>query len=168
MNDSVEENIAQDKKKALSQKKDAEGQKKKKKLKIVGGVLLALALFLWWGLQPLKAGMVYGLCRSYLETELRYPTTYKIVQYDEYGTSMRLFYTYVDEYGGHRADMIECIAQPDPVNGYVVGDIKINRESIGPEKVALFNKAIPGIIAANPDLRIPKYRGDDLQSLKRD
>lgn len=163
------EGTPEERKKALQEKRAAAKKKKQKIVRIGGGSLVALALFLWWGFQPLRAGMIYGLCRSYLETELRYPTTFKITQYDEYGTSMRLFYTYLDEYGGQRSDMIECIARLDPVNGYVVGDIKLNRESIGAEKVALFNLSILGILAAEPDLRIPKPpRSDDLTGLKRD
>ncbi len=145
-------------------------EKKRKKIKL--GILGGLAFFtllLWFMLQPLRAGPEYGLCRTYLETYLRYPTTFKITEYDVFGRSLRIFFSYHDEWGGHRSEMIECIASPDTVNGFVMEDIKINRNPITKEKLKLFNNAIPGILLSEPDLIIPRPpRDKDLMGLKRD
>lgn len=143
-------------------------EKRRRKIKLMAGSGLAfLILLTWFMLQPLRAGPEYGLCRTYLETHLRYPTTFKITQYDVFGPSLRIFYTYHDEWGGHRSDMIECIAAPHPTNGYVLQDVKINRKSIEAERLKRFNYAIPSVLAGQPDLTIPRPPGDDLSSLKR-
>lgn len=144
-------------------------EKKRKKVKMIGLGVLAFFIFItWFMLQPLRAGLEYGICRTYLETHLRYPTSFKITQYDEFGRSLRIFYTYHDEWGGHRSEMIECIASPHTVNGYVMEDIKIDRKPIDREKLKLFNVAIPGILAGEPSTIIPRPPGDTLESLKRD
>ncbi|PJB71569.1 MAG: hypothetical protein CO093_04830 [Alphaproteobacteria bacterium CG_4_9_14_3_um_filter_47_13] len=148
-------------------------EKKKKKIKkikrVAAGVVLFLLFIIWFGMQPLKAGKGYGICRTYVELNIRYPTTYKVLQYDEFGSSIRLFYTYKDEFGGTRSDMIECILKADPVNGYVAESISINRKPIDSEKLAYFNRTIPGILAQNPDLVIPSpVDKDDFLALRRE
>jgi len=146
-----------------------ESERKRKRLKIIIiGTLSVLTFLIWFFLQPLRAGPEYGLCRTFLETNIRYPTTFKITQYDEFGGSLRIFYTYHDEWGGHRSEMIECIATLDPMNGYIMDAININRQPIDRNKLKLFNAAIPGILASGPNLIIPSPPRNDLQSLKRD
>ena len=147
-----------------------EKQKKRKLIKrIVLGVLGVLAVFIWYGLQPLTAGMNYGICRTYIEGILTYPETFKITQYDEYGPSIRIFYTYTDAFGGQRSDMVECIIGPDPVAGYKASKISINRKPISDDELARFNMTIPGIVLGQPSLIIPRPADkDDLEALKRD
>ena len=151
-------------------KKDAAKPAKKfTKKQIILSVVFFFLLILWFGLQPLRAGIGYGICRTYVETRIRYPHTYKITKYDEFGASTRLFYTHTDPYGTTRSERIECIGLPDPANGYIMKDIKVNLESIGEEEVNKFNLLIPGIIAAKPDTIVPRPpRSNDLNELKRD
>lgn len=143
-------------------------KRKRKKIKNIAlGVAVFLAFVTWLGLQPLKAGIEYGICRTFVENNIRYPTTYQITQYDIYGSSLRLFYTYVDPFGGTRSDMIECIIVPHPQNGYMVQEISINREPIDEERLARFNMAIPGILLGKPNLVIPRPADeDDLTALR--
>ena len=148
--------------------KGHEKDRRKKKRRIIGGVLAVFVLVVWYALQPLVAGPVYGVCRTYLETYVKYPTSLKIVEYSEYGRSMWIFYSYTDEFGGSRSERIECISAPDMSAGYALEDIKINRKSIDPEELARFNSAIPGILAASPDLRIPPPTKGGLEGLRRD
>ncbi len=143
-------------------------KKKYSKKQIIAGVVFLLGVIIWWGLQPLTAGTMYGVCRTYLETYLKYPTTFKITQYDEFGPSTRLFYTYIDEYGGQRSEMIECVGGPNPAGGFVVSEINMNREPISEEKLKIFNAAIPGILKGKPDLVIPRPPKDGFMDLKRD
>ncbi len=144
-------------------------KEKRKKQKMYLGIGAAVLVFLiWFAMQPLRAGINFGVCRTYLEARMKYPTSFQVTRYDEYGRSLRIFYTYTDAFGGTRSEMAECIAIPDASGGIVMHDIKINRKSINKEELDRFNKTIPGIIAHNPDTIIPRPAGDDLRSLKRD
>ncbi len=155
-------------KKEESKKEPSPKKKRPKKKHIILGALVVLSLIMWLGLQPLTATTEYGICRTYIETEIRYPTTFKITQYDEFGRSLRLFYTYTDEYGGQRSEMIECISNINATGSYIMDDIKIDRKSIGPKKLLQFNNAIPGILKGNPNLVIPKPTKEGFADLKRD
>lgn len=148
---------------------------------IVLGVGAVIIFLLWFGMQPLRAGINYGICRSYVEKIIPYPKTFKITQYYEItrensilrrrtsGSTIRIFYTHIDPYGGTRSDMIECRGEVDPVNGYNMAEIKINRKGIDEEALAKFNETIPGILAGKPNLIIPRPpKSDDLYELKRD
>lgn len=152
---------------ALSAAERKENKKKQVK-RIIGGVIAFFAFLIWFGLQPLVAGVDYGICRTYLEVHLKYPTSLNITQYDEFGKSLRIFYTYHDPFGNRRSEMIECIMNPHPTNGYVVETININRTPIDDEKLKLFNQSIPAILLAEPNRIIPRDPGKDLANLKRD
>ncbi|MCB9990130.1 MAG: hypothetical protein H6867_01965 [Rhodospirillales bacterium] len=161
-------NNSDDEKNVAKRIEERDAEKKKKKKMILGGIGAFLLLIVIYGLQPLVAGPVYGICKTYLETRLRYPGTIRVVQYDEFGPVLRIFYRYTDEFGGSRSEMIECIVAPDTTQGYALRDIKINRKSIDPEELALFNSTIPGVVLAEPDLRIPPENKGGLEGLKVD
>lgn len=152
--------------KAIALKK---ARKRKKLKKIAIGVLAVFIFLFWYGSQPLKAGREYGVCRTFVELNIPYPTTFKITEFDKYGPSLRLFFTYTDEFGATRSQMIECLIKPDPVKGLVAEKISIDREPIPEQKLADFNASIPGILQTEMDLRVPRpVKKDDFTALKRD
>lgn len=159
------------KKNPEKEKKQPENKQKNKvtKKQVFLGIAAFFVLVTWWALQPLTAGDEFGVCRTYVENNLKYPTTFKITKYDEFGPSTRLFYTHTDAYGNQRSEMIECLVKPDPqTGGFVLHDIKVNRRSIGTEKLRLFNSTLPGILKSEPSRIIPKPSKGGLVGLKRD
>lgn len=56
-----------------------------KKLVLIGTPLILIAGFLWVQstLIPPKGNNLYGLCRGYIELQLQFPQTFKIIQFEE-------------------------------------------------------------------------------------
>lgn len=137
----------------------------KKNWKIFLSIFAVLfAAFLWYGFQPVKGPIYFGICRNYIEQRVVYPATIRITTWDWFDSGMRIFYTHIDPFGGTRSEVVECIFRPD----LSLQDIRVNRRSIGPEAVAKFSATVPIIIANKPDLTYPRRATDDLYDLKRD
>ena len=123
---------------------------------IAGGVFVLLAFVIWFGMQPLQGNMDYGICRTYAEVRAHNPDTMRIISYENYGRAWKIFYSYTGQYGEQRSNNIDCTFTNDQNGNIIARDIKINRVSVGPEAVALFNKSIPAIIASKPSLVITR------------
>lgn len=148
-------------------------KKLKKRLRIGAGVAAALLLLVWLGIQPIKGPLQFGVCRAFLERELKFPQTLKMTQVEVFDKSLRMYYTYVDEFGSVKSEMLECDFRP--FNSLAeISAIKRkkgrNVEAIDPARVAAFNKTVPAILAAKPDLVIPAQprKKDEMKALKRD
>ncbi len=113
---------------------EKKGKKKKKKnikLNIALGVLALVALILWYGFQPLTGTVQVGICRTYAELQLRYPTTLKLTTVDQFQDATRLYYTYYGPFGESRSSLIECRSSVDPATGQpVMTSIKIDRNVV--------------------------------------
>lgn len=144
-------------------------KKRERTKRIVIGAVVFFALGVWFMVQPLRGGTEYGICRTYLETYVRYPTTLDLTQYDVFGRSIRIFFTHRDPFGQSRSEMIECLAVPDPDQKIVMQDIKLNRQPIDRERLKTFNLSIPAILAGHPDLIIPIIKDtEDIKNLRKD
>lgn len=144
-----------------------EKQKKMRRRIIIGGVVgVLLALLIWRGLQPYEATVHYGLCRVFLEQQIRYPQTVRITSIESFDQSMRMYYTYTDEVGGVRSEMFECEFRP--YNQLNLHAAYRNRRPIDPEIVEQFNKTIPLIASMEMDLVIPRRPPPGLSALKMD
>ena len=153
-------------------KTDKKGKKKKKKGKtkrnIALGVLAFFALFIWYGFQPLYGTIHVGICRTYAELQLRYPSTMKLTMMDQYQDAIRLYYTFTGPFGESRSSLIECTFTTDPATGQIVASaVKIDQAIATEEQLAAFNATIPIIIKHEPDLVIPAPFSGDLNDLKR-
>lgn len=147
----------------------AERKERRRKLKIRAGSGFAvlLVLLLWWGMQPMQGNMDYGVCRTYAETQTTNADTFRILSYENYGNLWKIFYSFTGAYGEQRSNYIECAFKDDPNMGRIAHSIKLNRKAISPEALLIFNKSIPAIIAAKPNLVIPPPLGErDLVGLK--
>jgi hypothetical protein len=152
-------------------KKGEEGKPKKKgwKLKVFGVVAFLVGLFVWYGFQPLQGTIHVGICRTFAELQLEYPPTMKVIQADAFDRSQRVYYTYLNEYGQQRSDVIDCrFAREFTVPDYTIERITVNRVPVAAEKVKKFNQSLPAIIAGHPDLVIPFPADNDLKKLKTD
>lgn len=148
-------------------------KKMKKRLRIGAGVAVAVLLLVVLGMQPIKGPLQFGVCRAFLERELKFPQTLKMTQVEVFDKSLRMYYTYVDEFGSVKSEMLECDFRP--FNSLAeVSAIKRkkgrNVEIIDPARVAAFNKTVPAIIAAKPNLIIPAQprKKDEMKALKRE
>lgn len=144
------------------------GKKKKTKkgrwkIFVLVAVIL-VGVFVWYGTQPIKGTIHVGICRSFIELKLEYPDTLRLSAIDSFESTLRIFYTFTDAFGGQRSSIIECTFNPDTT----LKEIVIDRQKIPAEKVQAFNATIPYIVAANPDLVVPPPPSADLLLLKKD
>jgi len=154
----------------LAQSKLAEAEKLKKKRMFKGGIAFTIiALFTWAGFYlfaPYKAGITYGICKTYLELNVQFPQDLRISTVDDLGSSVRIWYTQVDAFGEYRMESIHCHYRADEVTGAALDKITINRREVNPARVTEFNKILPVIINSPPDLTIPYPLPDSLENLQ--
>ena len=135
-----------------------------------GGIAFTIiALFTWAGFYlfaPYKAGITYGICKTYLELNVQFPQDLRISTVDDLGSSVRIWYTQVDAFGEYRMESIHCHYRADEVTGAALDKITINRREVNPARVTEFNKILPVIINSPPDLTIPYPLPDSLENLQ--
>lgn len=146
----------------------AQRKKRRKTQKmIVGGVLALLALFIWYGFQPLTATNEYGVCRTLAELNAQNHNTMKIISYENYGAAWKIFYTFTGQYGEQRSNYIDCVFTRNAQGQMILKEAKINRQELSEEALARFNQTIPAILAAGPNLVVPPpLEETDLTGLK--
>ena len=150
------------------------GRKKKKKsrfgtkAKIAAGIVALLTVIIFYGMQPIVGSIRFGICRTYVELDVRYPTTLQINLVEESHMTVRMYYSHIDAFGSSNLNMAECEFKTDPRRGLVLHSVRINREDVDREKLADFNYSIPYIMQNPPDLRLPHFRTDALIDLKID
>jgi hypothetical protein len=150
-------------------KKKLRKEKLRKWRNIGIGVGLFLALFLWYGFQPIKGTIHVGICRTFLELNLKYPPTFRFVQYDLFQSAHRLYYTFYGPFGENRSNMGECTFKQDPVTGVpLLESVNINRKPVEQATVDAFNKTIPIVLQFEPSNNLPRPWRGDLYDLKRD
>ncbi len=131
---------------------------------ILLGTSVFFTLFILWGMQPLHGTVHIGICRTLIETQIKYPTSLKITAIEWFKNNLRIYFTHIDSFGQNRSEFFECEFKPD----MTLADARINRKTLGADIVANFNKTIPQVIASKPDNTIPPGYKGDLLSLKRD
>ena len=148
------------------QKRLAKKEKLKKRFYMALGGLVFLSFIIWFGMQPLKGSIQYGVCRTFLEMQLKYPHTIKMTFVEIFDKSLRMYYTYNDAFGSIRSEMMECDFRP--FNLLNLETVKRDREPVDRNLVTEFNKTIPAVVAADPNLIVPAPPKGTLMELKRD
>lgn len=135
---------------------------------VAGVVLLIISIVAWYGFQPLKGTIDYGICRTYAELHVPHISTMRILTYENYGAAWKIFYTYTGSYGEQRSNYIDCVFTTNPQTGKKeLKEVKINRDPVSPQDLKRFNLSIPAIIASKPDLIVPvKLDKSDLRGLR--
>lgn len=134
---------------------------------IAGGVFALLILLIWFGVQPLRGNMDYGICRTFAELQSSNPDTMKIISYENYGAAWKIFYSFIGQYGEQRSNFIDCVFTNDANGQRIIREVKINRVPLDKVIVDRFNMSIPGVIAAGPNLVIPpKLEESNLRGLR--
>ena len=145
--------------------------KKNRKKYIFLGVALFFALIVYWGMQPRKGSIRYGVCLEFARTMLVYPFTLRPVSLYESGPLVSLDYSYRDPFGNDKSERLDCVFG-NGANGELVMNkatiIREKREKMDKEIVEKFSRTIPAVIAGKPNLVLPPSPGESLQSLKVD
>lgn len=147
-------------------------KKKTRKRKIIKGSLLTFSLLvayiIYWGLKPMQGTMAFGICKTFIEMNVRFPSTLRLSTVEQFATSVRIWYVQVDAFGEYRLEPIQCYFKPDKSLPFVVEKITSNRREIDPQLVTNFNRILPMIFANPPDLALPWGLPDSLGALKFD
>ncbi|MCC7304999.1 MAG: hypothetical protein IT558_01930 [Alphaproteobacteria bacterium] len=152
---------------ARSSIKERRDRRRKLRIKIglgtAGFCLLAYGIYLL--LVPFQGSMAFGLCKVFLEMNVRFPQTLRLSTVEEFDTSVRIWYTQVDSFGEYRMEPIQCYFKEDPQFGYIMDKVTVNRRAVDGKTVEKFNKILPVIFAVPPDLSLPSELPDSLQDL---
>jgi hypothetical protein len=141
--------------------------KQKQRRRIAGGIGGFLFLLLmWYGFQPVKGTIQFGVCRTFLELNTRYPQTLYFTSVEVFDKSLRMYYTYIDTFGSHRSEMMECDYRP--FNMLNLEDVKRNRVSMDRRLIVAYNRTVPWVVHYRPNLALPGNPGNSLVGLKRD
>ena len=157
-----------------SGKKEKKTPPIKKKFKVTKkhvalGAAALISFIVWFGLQPVTGPIQFGICRTFAEMRLSYPETMQVTAMDQFQSTIRVFYTFSDPYGINRSQSISCSFTQDELGNMIIHKIKFNARPYDREDmIEAFNKTIPSIIAANPDLVYRPPPTEDLKSLKQD
>jgi|TARA_R110002126_G_scaffold13118_1_gene55789 hypothetical protein len=122
-----------------------EKSKSNKKFYLGGAGALLVGLVLVWGLQPTKASMNYGICKTYIELNVPYPHTLKFMDLIDRKLLVRMTYSYIDAYGQTIFFPITCKFDRDEQGRKYLDSVDVNRDKTHPledeERLAEFNKS---------------------------
>lgn len=131
---------------------------------IAGGLLIVLLIFNAVISKP-QGTQFYGICKTFIELNMPYPTTLNIVQVQQYTYSVQIYYNHIDPFGSVRSEMMECGF--DVVDGQTqLVSILKDRKPIETEKVQKFNATMGAVVAGKPDLTLPRRLKGSIEALK--
>ncbi len=133
---------------------------------IVPAIVLVISFVAWNATRPIQGSVYFGICRTFLETQVRYPKTIDLTAVEWIENSLRVYFTHTDAYGEHRSEIFECRFNKK-AQTLAIQEARRNRMLVAAEKVKAYNKTIPFVVAARPNLDIPPRQGEDLMDLQR-
>lgn len=144
-------------------------REQRKKLMQRGGIgagIAALGGVVYLFFLPSYGGMQYGMCKTFLELQVRYPQylTYSTTEWFE--DSIRIWFTQLDGFGQFRMEPVQCYYKEDPQMGYVLSRVTISRRPVDQAVVDKFNKSAYVLLSHRPDLRLPPELPDSLEGLQ--
>ncbi|MCB9988208.1 MAG: hypothetical protein H6868_02610 [Rhodospirillales bacterium] len=157
---------------ASDEETETPGKTKKKTpgwMYLAGGAGALLILVIWWGMQPLRGSVHYGICKTFVETQLAYPSTLSVSSYDQFGPAVRIYLNYFDPFGEYKQTLVRCVFQKDENTGQItllLDKVKIGRIDVDQEKLWAFNETVPTILQYEMDLSVPRPPGEDIEDLK--
>lgn len=151
-------------------------RRRSRKWLIIGGSITLLSGLIWFLLIPYKGGITYGVCKVFLESYVQYPHSLRISTVDDFGASVRIWFTHVDSFGEYKLEPLQCFFKMTTDEdkskygnvSFIIEKATINRREIGQDIVDRFNYSILGIVAVPPDLSLPTPIPDSLEDLQLD
>lgn len=156
----------------LAKKLNAEKTLRKKKrnkriMSILGGV--GFVYLVMWGLEPFSASIEYGICKTFLELNVTYPTTLHVNELNVLSDgSYRLWFSQIDPFGASRQDSFQCNFAYSPEGMPTLTKVKIGTIFVDKQKIDYFNTAVPYLVANPPDLVYPAPLSDNVANLQFD
>jgi hypothetical protein len=155
---------------ASSDAKKAADIKKKFQMKAGGAAaaFLVISLLVYMAMQPSKGSMAYGICKTFIELNVRFPTTLRLSTVEELGSSVRIWFTSSDTFGSYRLELIQCHYKADPTGQvpFMLERIVRNRRELDSSAVERFNRVLPALFANPPDLTLPTPITDSLLNIQ--
>lgn len=157
----------------LANKIKEEKKKKKKKRNrrfLYLGLILLFIFLIKWGIQPFQSSIEYGICKTFLELNVSYPTTLHVNELNVLSDgTYRLWFSQVDPFGASRTDSFQCNFAQNPETGQLaLTKVKIGTLFLDKQKIEYFNTAIPYLVANPPDLTYPMPLSDNIANLQFD
>lgn len=145
-------------------------QARRKNMFKYGGLALAVLIVGWisyYLFAPFKGGMWFGTCRVFLEMNVQYPSTLQLSSVEQLAAEkfVRIWYTNTDAFGSYRMENIKCSFEDDPVTGFKLKEVSINRVTVDPAKIVAFNKILPVVFESGVDLTYPRPFRDALGNI---
>jgi len=119
--------------------------------------LLLIILLGMLSCSPKKGTILYGICSAFLEQMITYPHTIQHTAVEQYPAAVRIYYTQTDAFGQYGLEMIECGFERTGEGQLKFVKGMRNREAFDAETVRRLNLSIPAIVAAKPDLTLPRW-----------
>lgn len=150
-------------------------KQKQKKLFVRLGVLcgvLFVGYVTYMAFQPRYGDASYGRCKLFMQLHVQYPHTISLHSTrriaNQYNTQnlIRIWYSFIDSYGQHHMQSIECFIKPDKKYGEIFDEIDIDRVPVPQEEVDRFNQSLEVLKYFPPDRAMPEKQADKLQNIK--
>lgn len=108
----------------------------------------------------------YGLCKTFLERYVQYPTNLKILTTGEKQNSAQIGYLTTNSYGSRESELMECFFNTG--GGRVtINKITLDRKPLQEDSIKEFNKTIPIIMAREDlNLELPPRLSNAIEDLK--
>lgn len=147
--------------------KNKEERKFQMKIAAGVGVFLVLSYGVWWLFFSNYYGTRgFGICRTFLELNVQYPSLLRISTVELFDASVRIWYTQYDSYGDYRLEPIQCYFKIADDGAVSVERILMSRREVDPKKVEKFNVLVPMLLANPPDLTLPDPIPDSLADIQ--
>ncbi|HRC26611.1 MAG TPA: hypothetical protein PKX87_04175 [Alphaproteobacteria bacterium] len=132
------------------------------------GGLLILILLIMAACTPKTGTDQFGICRTFIELYVKYPTSLSVDFVEQYEKAVRIGYTQLDASGQFRYNMIECSFGPDSQGGMAMINALLNRKEMDKTRVEKFSATLPVVVSASPNRVLPLPLPADISQLKRD
>ncbi len=133
-------------------------------------------IWIWYFLySPFREEITYGVCKVFLEQQVRYPEHLRYSKVDEIGgNSIRIWFRNVGPYGAHTMESMRCyfryIKEGEEIKygavPFVIDRVTRNRREYYPERVDAFNRSMMSVLAYPPSLVFPDDLSDSLEGLR--
>jgi hypothetical protein len=132
------------------------------------GGLLLLVLIIMAACTPKTGTDQFGICRTFIELYVKYPTSLSVDFVEQYDKAVRVGYTQLDSSGQFRYNTIECGFGPDSQGGMAMNSALLNRKEMDKPMVEKFSATLPIVLSASPNRVLPLPLPADISQLKRD
>lgn len=151
---------------AALRKRKAHDAKRRRKYAMYGIAAVVVIFIGTYLFKPFEGTIEFGICKTFLETQVRYPDKLRLSTVENIQGAMRIWYSSLDSFGEYRLQPIECFFATNAQGQLYMRRAKISRRDLDQSKVDAFNVSIPYLIENPPDLTLPTPLPDRLSDLQ--